>query len=183
MNPSALSSIISDFVQYLQQIKDEPVVIEISGATWDMIDQWGQSRSGMRFAFQGPEQAAVFIVDSGSGFFKGDSGKLLTKILGAMKLTPDAVFICNAAGRKAVSEKIGQVRPKVIIALGQEAARMVLDSDQPIERLRGSFQTVGGIRVMPTFHPAFLLEVPDRKKEVWADMQQVMALLESSYAV
>ena len=171
---SELLSVLTDVGQYLRQCRDEPVVMDLSEDTKTLMNAWGVQP----FACQGPENADVFIVDSKSSFFREDAGKLLVKILGAMKLLPDAVWICNAVDRAQVLKKIRQAAPKVVIALGETAAQRVLDTDQPIERLRGNFQKIHGIPVMPTFHPEFLLAAPDRKKEVWADIQQVMALLE-----
>jgi DNA polymerase len=72
-----------------------------------------------------------------------------------------------------LEEQIRLVSPKVIVTLGTFAAQAVLGTDESIGRLRGRWQASRGVRVMPTFHPAFLLRTPDRKKDVWEDMKKV----------
>ena len=113
----------------------------------------------------------MFILDSTAGFFKGDSGILLVKILAAMDLVPESVFICNAADLKSVHDKISNISPEVIITLGSRAARLLLDSGKSLEACRGRFHDYHGIKLMPTLHPALLLKQPSLKREVWEDMQ------------
>jgi DNA polymerase len=70
------------------------------------------------------------------------------------------------------------LRPRVIVALGKFAAQCLLRRpDTPISALRGSFHEYQGVRVMPTFHPAYLLRNPAAKRTVWEDLQLVMAEL------
>jgi DNA polymerase len=77
--------------------------------------------------------------------------------------------------------QIDAIRPRVIVALGTFAAQALLQSDTPISRLRGRIHEFrGGIKLLPTFHPAFLLRSPDRKRDVWEDMKTVRALLAGS---
>ena len=72
-------------------------------------------------------------------------------------------------------------RPRVIVALGTHAAHALLGTDAPISRLRGRVLDYrGGSKLIPTFHPAFLLRSPDRKRDVWEDMKKVRALLAES---
>lgn len=82
---------------------------------------------------------------------------------------PDEVASC----RPFLEEQIRLIAPKVIVTLGTFAAQSLLETDEPIGRLRGRWQTTRGVRVMPTFHPAFLLRSPERKKDVWEDMKLV----------
>ena len=77
------------------------------------------------------------------------------------------------ACRPFLDEQIRLISPRAIVTLGTFAAQSVLETDEPIGRLRGRWRTVKGIRVMPTFHPAFLLRSPERKKDVWEDMKLV----------
>jgi uracil-DNA glycosylase family 4 len=70
------------------------------------------------------------------------------------------------------------VRPRIIVTLGRPAANVVLGNDAPISALRGRFHEHRGVRVMPTFHPAFLLRQPERKRDAWSDLKQVIAELE-----
>jgi DNA polymerase len=73
------------------------------------------------------------------------------------------------------------IRPRVIVALGPFAAHALLKTDAPISRLRGRVHDYrGGSKLIPTFHPAFLLRSPDRKRDVWEDMKKVRALLAES---
>jgi len=126
--------------------------------------------------------------------FVGEAGQLLTKIIQAMGLGREDVYICNVLkcrppeNRNPHQEEIEAcgpfllrqvkaVAPRAIIALGTFASQTLLESKEPISRLRGRFHDYHGIPLMPTFHPAFLLRSPEKKREVWADVQQVMKLL------
>jgi DNA polymerase len=157
------------------------------------------SKSRTRIVFgQGNPRADLMFVGEAPGrdedeqglAFVGRAGQLLTKIIEAMGKKREDVFICNvlkcrppnnrnpepdevASCMPFLEEQIRLVSPRVIVTLGTFAAQAVLGTDEPIGRLRGRWQTSRGIRVMPTFHPAFLLRTPDRKKDVWEDMKQV----------
>ncbi|MGD9308007.1 MAG: uracil-DNA glycosylase, partial [Desulfosarcina sp.] len=113
-----------------------------------------------------------------------------------MGLTRESVYICNIVkcrppnNRNPEAEEIrhclpflnrqlAAINPRVICALGSVAARTLLETQTPISRLRGQFKTVMGIPVMPTFHPAYLLRNPEKKREVWNDVQQIMKLLDA----
>jgi DNA polymerase len=126
--------------------------------------------------------------------FVGEAGQLLTKMIIAMGYERSEVYICNVLkcrppeNRNPSAEEIHQcspfllrqvkaVAPKAIVALGTFSAQTLLGSKEPISRLRGKFHDYHGIPLMPTFHPAFLLRSPEKKREVWADLQQVMKLL------
>jgi DNA polymerase len=130
--------------------------------------------------------------------FVGRAGQLLTKIIEAIGLVRADVYIANvikcrppgnrnpepvevATCEPFLSTQIDIIRPKVIVALGTFAAHALLKSDVPISRLRGRVHDFrGGIKLVPTFHPAFLLRSPDRKRDVWEDMKKVRALLTES---
>ncbi len=138
--------------------------------------------------------------------FVGRAGQLLTQIIEAgMKLKRSDVYIanvlkCRPPGNRNPApdevetcspyliRQIELIQPKVIVALGSFAAQMMIDSKTGITRLRGEFHEcrIAGLRVpphkkppvvMPTFHPAYLLRNPNAKKDVWADIQQVMTFL------
>ncbi len=125
--------------------------------------------------------------------FVGAAGQLLTKIIGAMKIKREDVYIANivkcrpprnrnpepdeaAACLPYLERQIELVAPKVIVTLGAVPLRFMLDQ-KGIRRLRGNWLEYKGIPVMPTFHPSYLLRVPDAKRDVWNDMQQIMARL------
>jgi uracil-DNA glycosylase family 4 len=129
--------------------------------------------------------------------FVGRAGQLLTKIIEAMGMTRDQVFICNvlkcrppnnrppapmevANCRPYLKRQIELIRPKVIVALGNHAAKALLQTEKGISGLRGTFQEYEGIPVMCTYHPAYLLRSPGEKRKVWEDMKKVIQLLARS---
>ncbi len=126
--------------------------------------------------------------------FIGRAGQLLTKIIEAIGLTRDDVYIANVikcrppGNRNPEPDEIAEcepfllkqietIRPKVIVALGTFAAHTLLRTDAPISRLRGTFHEYHGAQLLPTFHPAYLLRSPDKKRDVWDDMKKVRAVL------
>lgn len=153
---------------------------------------------------QGSPKARLMFVGEAPGrdedeqglAFVGRAGQLLTKIIEAMGMKREDVFICNvlkcrppnnrnpeadevASCMPFLEEQIRLISPKVIVTLGTFAAQAVLETDEPIGRMRGRWRTARGVRVMPTFHPAFLLRSPERKKDVWEDMKLVRDYLAS----
>jgi len=126
--------------------------------------------------------------------FLGASGELLNKMIGAMGLSRSDVYLSNLLkccpgpqqGRPDMSlclsfleRQISVVRPEVICALGAVAAQTLLGITSGVAGIRGQFQNYKGIRLMPTFHPTFLLRHPERKRQAWQDLQQVMAVLKA----
>lgn len=126
--------------------------------------------------------------------FVGRAGQLLTKIIEAMGLKRGDVYIANIlkcrppnnreplpeeimACQDNVARQIDLIRPKAICTLGKFASQTLLKTTTSISALRGNFQDYNGIKVMPTFHPAYLLRNPDDKKLVWSDMKKIMELL------
>ena len=124
----------------------------------------------------------------------GRAGKLLTKIIESIGLDREQVYIANVIKCRPpknrnpehdevekcepfLFEQIDSVRPRVIVALGSFAARTLLQSETPISRLRGQVYDYRGTQLVPTFHPAYLLRNPGRKRDVWEDMKRVKALL------
>jgi DNA polymerase len=129
--------------------------------------------------------------------FVGRAGQLLTKIIEAIGLTRDDVYIANVIKCRPpenrnpepdevetcepfLFQQIDRIKPKVIVALGTFAAKALLKTQDPISRLRGRSFDYRGATLIPTFHPAFLLRSPDRKRDVWEDMKKVRALLEET---
>jgi len=150
----------------------------------------------------GNPRAELMFVGEGPGAdediqgvpFVGRAGQLLTKIIESIKLTRNDVYIanvikCRPPGNRNpepdevdscepfLLRQIGSIRPKVIVALGAVAARALLRTNEPISHLRGRVYKCGFALVVPTFHPAFLLRSPEKKREVWEDMKKVRALL------
>jgi uracil-DNA glycosylase len=126
--------------------------------------------------------------------FVGRAGQLLTKIIEAIGLKRDDVYIanvikCRPPGNRNpdpdevetcegfLFRQIDSIKPKVIVALGTFAAKALLKTQDPISRLRGRVYQYRGAQLIPTFHPAFLLRSPDRKRDVWEDMKKVRSIL------
>ena len=127
--------------------------------------------------------------------FVGRAGQLLTDIIKAMKLARDDVYIANVvkcrppenrnpeqdeldACRPHIKRQIEIIQPRVIVTLGRFALQSLTEKGFAISDVRGKWLDYNGIRVMPTYHPAYLLRTPSAKKEVWEDMKKVMAELE-----
>lgn len=167
---------IQDFSQYLSYQKGlGNTNFTLSKQGLERLNGLGKPRKEeIGFSCQGPENADLFFVDSEGSFFKGESGGLLVKILNAMKLTPESVFICNATDAGAIHARIKKHSPKILISLGQGAGQLLLNITSPVEQFRGKIHLFHGIPVMPTFHPSVLLEQPALKRRVWEDMQEVM---------
>src|SRR5215467_2747671 len=129
--------------------------------------------------------------------FVGRAGQLLTKMIEAINLKREQVYIANVikcrppGNRNPEPDEIEQcepflfrqieaVRPKVIVALGSFAAKTLLRSEESISRLRGRIYDFHGAKLIPTFHPSFLLRSPDRKRDAWEDLKKARALLRTS---
>ena len=129
--------------------------------------------------------------------FVGRAGQLLTKIIEAIGLKREEVLIGNVnrcrppANRPPTLEEasmckpfllreIAAVQPEVIVVMGNTAMKNLLDTRDGITKLRGQFQDYKGIKVMPTFHPAYLLRDPSKKRETWEDLKKVREYLDTS---
>jgi uracil-DNA glycosylase len=156
------------------------------------------TRTTVVFGTGNPEAELMFIgeapgrdEDLAGEPFVGRAGKLLTDIIQAMSLAREDVYIANvikcrppgnrnpepeelAACRPYIRRQIELVDPKVIVTLGKFAFQSLLETTAPISQARGSWQTYDAIKVMPTYHPAYLLRNPSAKREVWEDMKKVM---------
>ena len=128
--------------------------------------------------------------------FVGRAGQLLTKIIQAIDMRREQVYICNilkcrppqnrnpesdeiAACQPFLFRQIAAVRPRVICALGTFGAQTLLRTKEPISRLRGKFIDFHGTKLMATFHPAYLLRNPNEKRKVWEDVQKIRDYLRS----
>lgn len=129
--------------------------------------------------------------------FVGRAGQLLTKIIEAIGLKREEVLIgnvnrCRPPGNRAPTteeaamckpyllREIAVVQPEVIVVLGNTAMKNLLDTREGITKVRGRFQDYKGIKVMPTFHPAYLLRDPSKKRETWEDLKKVRDYLDGS---
>jgi uracil-DNA glycosylase family 4 len=165
-----------------------------------------RGRNKLVFGAGNPHASLVFVGE-GPGAdedregipFVGRAGQLLTKMIGAMKLSRDDVYICNVvkcrppnnrdpeadeveACEGFLKAQLSILRPRVIVGLGRHAVHTLLRTQTPISKLRGTWHRYEGIDLMPTYHPSYLLrEERDpqqtKKREAWSDLQLVMKKL------
>ncbi len=160
-----------------------------------------EKRSTIVFGVGNPK-AQLMFVGEGPGReedrqglpFVGDAGQLLDKIIQAIELTREQVYIANVvkcrppnnrdpepdeveACRPFLDRQIDAVKPKVICALGRVSALNLLRTDEGITRLRGRIFSYRGAKLVPTYHPAYLLRNPGKKRECWEDMKLIKKLL------
>jgi DNA polymerase len=155
-------------------------------------------RTQIVFGVGNPKAKLVFVgeapgadEDAQGEPFVGRAGQLLTKIIQAMGLQREDVYICNIikcrppSNRTPESDEIlacqpfllkqlQAIGPQFVCALGGPAAQTLLQTKEPISRLRGKFYDFHGIPLLPTFHPAYLLRNPHEKKTVWEDMKLLL---------
>jgi DNA polymerase len=153
---------------------------------------FGQGHPAARLMFVGEAPGAD--EDEQGLAFVGRAGQLLTKIIEAIGLRRDDVYICNVlkcrppenrnpetdeilSCQPFLERQIQVIHPKVLVGLGKFAAQWLLKTAEPISRLRGRLGDYGDIKVMATYHPAYLLRNPGAKKDVWEDMKVVRDLL------
>jgi uracil-DNA glycosylase family 4 len=158
-------------------------------------------RQNIVFGVGNPNAHLVFVgeapgadEDARGEPFVGKAGQLLTKMIEAMGYGREDVYICNvikcrppgnrnpepdevASCEPFLKAQLAALRPRMIVTLGKFAAQCLLRDDTPISRLRGNFRTYEGIQLMPTFHPAYLLRDPSKKKEAWGDLKAVNGVL------
>jgi uracil-DNA glycosylase family 4 len=164
----------------------------------------GLGRSQVVFGVGNPDADLMFVGEAPGADediqgvpFVGRAGQLLTKIIEAINLKRDDVYIANVIkcrppqNRNPEPDEIEQcepflfrqidfIKPKVIVSLGKFATHTLLRTEEPISRLRGRMFDYRGAKLIPTFHPAYLLRNPSSKREVWEDMKLVKKLLSAS---
>jgi uracil-DNA glycosylase family 4 len=152
---------------------------------------------------EGNPKARLVFIGEGPGAeedatgrpFVGRAGQLLDKIIAAIGLKREDVYIanivkCRPPGNRTPEKnevetceqflfrQLEFIKPKVIVALGSPAFQCLMRTREPISRARGEWRDWNGVKLMPTFHPAFLLRSPDKKREVWEDMKKVRVYLD-----
>ncbi|MGD8492518.1 MAG: uracil-DNA glycosylase [Desulfobacterales bacterium] len=157
-----------------------------------------QHRRNIVFGSGSPTAKLVFVGE-GPGFdedrqaepFVGPAGQLLTKIIAAINLTRSQVYISNIVKCRPPSNRnprpdeiqtcypfldrqLDAIQPTFICALGSIAAQTLLNTAEPISKLRGRFYDYRGIKLLPTYHPAYLLRNAEKKRAVWEDMKMLM---------
>jgi len=153
---------------------------------------------------EGNEKAGLMFIGEGPGYdedvqgrpFVGKAGQLLTKIIESINLSREEVYIANIVKCRPpqnrnpepdeiqscnpfLMSQIRVIQPKIICALGTFSAQTLLKTDTKISALRGKLFDLEGSKVIPTYHPAFLLRNPERKREVWEDMKKIAGLIRS----
>ncbi len=174
--------------------------------TWELLYQQVEScamcplHAGIthKVPGQGRHDAPLMLIGEGPGqvedeeglAFVGPAGQLLTRMLAAISLPRDQVYICNivkcrpprnrvpeeeeaAACKLHLRNQVALVRPKVIVLLGSTAAKHTLGPQIRITRDRGQWFNSKGVWMLPTYHPSALLRDPDKKREAWEDMQKL----------
>jgi DNA polymerase len=151
---------------------------------------------------EGNPKATLMFIGEGPGYdedvqgrpFVGKAGQLLTKIIESIKLAREEVYIANIVKCRPpqnrnpepdeiescnpfLMKQIRVIQPKIICALGAFAAQTLLKTNAKISDLRGKIFDIEGIKVIPTYHPAFLLRNPERKRDVWEDMKKIAELI------
>ena len=149
----------------------------------------------------GPEKSEVVVAgespgppDAAAGKpFTGPAGDLLRKILKSIEISAEDCYLTNAVKfisqgeeidadtiaffRPYLLREIFAVAPRIIISLGNTPTRSLLNTKESISKLRGKFADLDGIKVMPTFNPAYLLRDATKKREVWDDMKIIREFL------
>jgi DNA polymerase len=154
---------------------------------------------------EGNEKATLMFIGEGPGYdedvqgkpFVGRAGQLLTKIIESIDLSREEVYIANIIKCRPpqnrnpepdeiqschpfLMKQISVIQPKIICALGTFSAQTLLKTDVKITALRGKLYDLWGIKVIPTYHPAFLLRNPEKKREVWEDMKKIAEWLNNN---
>jgi uracil-DNA glycosylase family 4 len=168
----------------------------------------GVCKAGMSVVFGvGPGRADLMLIGEGPGIddqltqqpFQGQAGVLLTRMLAAINVARQECYLCNVIKcippgernfsveeiedcRPILLRQILAVQPRVIVALGALAAQTLLRSKKTISELRGRSYTLGlnerEMAIVPTFNPAYLLRVAEKKREAWEDLKLVRAILQ-----
>lgn len=174
-----------------QDIGDCTRCVLCEGRT-QVVNTFGNPRARLMFVGEAPGADE----DAQGKPFVGRAGQLLTKMIEAMGLKREEVIIGNvnrcrppgnrqptleeaAICRPFLFREIAAIQPDVIVVMGNTALRNLLEVREGITRVRGKFQDFRGIKVMPTFHPAYLLRDPSKKRETWEDLKMVRDYLES----
>jgi len=208
---SVETSTAPDVAPTAPQVETPPAVESTAGETLSFVRTdlgdctrcklHGLGRRQIVFGVGNPHAELLFVgeapgadEDAQGEPFVGRAGQLLTRMIQAMGLTRDEVYIANvvkcrppgnrnpepdeiSACEPFLARQIAAIGPRVIVTLGAFAVRSLLRSDAPVSRLRGRVHEYRGAQLVPTFHPSFLLRSPGYKREAWEDLKRALALL------
>ncbi len=176
-----------------REIGDDCTRCALCSGRTQVVNTHGNPKARLMFVGEAPGADE----DAQGKPFVGRAGQLLTKMIEAMGLKREEVIIGNvnrcrppgnrqptleeaAICRPFLFREIAAVRPGVIVVMGNTALRNLLEVKAGISSVRGQFRDYQGIKVMPTFHPAYLLRDPSKKRETWDDLKKVMEYLDSN---
>lgn len=188
--PAAASTAGTDELTELGIIARACTKCRLAGSRTQVVYGTGSHTADLMFVGEAPGRDE----DLQGEPFVGRAGQLLTDIIKAMRLTRADVYISNVvkcrppenrnpepdeldACRPYLRRQIQLIQPKVIVALGRFALQSLTEKSYSISSVRGQWLEHEGVRIMPTFHPAYLLRTPAAKKDVWSDMKKVMGEL------
>ncbi|HLD74211.1 MAG TPA: uracil-DNA glycosylase [Bdellovibrionota bacterium] len=186
-SPSRTASPLPNALPALEKMVSTCVKCKLSQGRTQTVFGTGNTKADIMFVGEGPGRDE----DLQGKPFVGRAGQLLTKIIQAMGFERSDVYIANIVKCRPPNNRgplpdevesctpyllkqIELIKPKIIVALGSYAARFLLKTETPISKLRGEFFDFHGAKLLPTFHPAFLLRNPNMKRPVWEDMQKVI---------
>ena len=193
VTPSVAGEVSHETLENVRKSLGECKRCKLSTTRKNLVFGVGNPKARLVFVGEGPgadedEQGEPFV---------GDAGRMLNRIITAMGIRREDVYICNVVkcrppgNRNPEADEIGacapfllrqlkSVKPEAIVALGKFAAQTLLETKEPISKLRGRFRNFHGIPLMPTYHPSYLLRSggnSDAFWDVWEDMTQVLQLL------
>jgi uracil-DNA glycosylase len=183
--------VVTDKLTVIRDEVGECTRCKLSGTRKSIVFGVGDPDAPLMFVGEAPGEQE----DKRGEPFVGPAGELLDKMIEAMGWTRDSVYItnilmCRPPGNRNpqpdevesckpfLEARIRAIAPRIVVALGRPAANTLLGVDAPISALRGTFHDRNGVKVMPTFHPAYLLREPAKKREAWDDLKVVMAELQ-----
>lgn len=188
--PDTRTIVSSESLEQLGAIAAPCTRCRLAGTRTQVVYGVGNPNAGLMFIGEAPGRDE----DLKGEPFVGRAGQLLTDIIKAMKLSRDDVYIANVikcrppenrnpepdeleACRPYIRKQVEFIKPKVIVTLGKFGLQSLTEKAFSISSVRGQWLEYNGIKLMPTYHPAYLLRTPAAKKDVWNDMKKVMAEL------
>ncbi len=173
---SQVSGLMADISQFLSDQKhlgNDQIIL--SDQSWDCVQSWANPRAKTpSFRCQGSVFSPVVVMDSLGTFYGGEAGRLLVKVLAAMHLSPEQVYICTPVPAEIFKQKIHPDQVRIILALGEKAAQVVTGSRASLSLLHGKPVRFCGIRAIPVYHPEQLLREPVLKRPVWEALKSMI---------
>jgi DNA polymerase len=188
--PDTRTIVTAQSLQELGVIASPCTRCRLAGSRTQVVYGVGNPNADLMFIGEAPGRDEDLLGEP----FVGRAGQLLTDIIKAMKLSRQDVYIANVikcrppenrnpepdeleACRPYIRKQVEFIKPKVIVTLGKFGLQSLTEKTFSISAVRGSWLDYDGIKLMPTYHPAYLLRTPSAKKDVWNDMKKVMSEL------